>query len=51
MSEPITSLVLEVRMTIEKESKIGLVLAALFAGIAWFLGGVISSGTGIKRRR
>lgn len=51
MSEPITSLEVEVRMTIKKESKIGLVLAALFAGIAWFLGGVISSGTGIKRRR
>ena len=51
MSEPITSLIVEVRMTEKKQSNIGLVLAALFAGIAWFLGGVISSGTGIKRRR
>lgn len=38
-------------MKIKKQSKIGLVLAASFAGIAWFLGAVISSGTGIERRR
>lgn len=38
-------------MSVEKQSKICLVLAALFAGITWFLGRVISSGTGIKRRR
>ena len=41
----------EVEMNKENQSTIGWVLAASMAVLTWFLGGIISAGTGRKRGR
>lgn len=45
------NLSVEVEMYKENQSILGWVLAALLAVFTWFLGGIISAGTGKGRRR
>ena len=49
MSVPSITVSVEVEMNKENQSTIGWVLAIVMAVLAWFLGGVISAGTGRKR--
>jgi hypothetical protein len=41
----------EVEINKENQSILGCVIAALLAVLTWFLGGIISAGTGRGRRR
>lgn len=51
MSVPTVTLRVEVEMNKESQSILGWVIAALLAVLTWFLGGIISAGTGRGRRR
>ena len=51
LSDPRPNLVMEVRMGKENSSKLGWIGAAVLGVMAWFLGGIVSAGTGLKKRR
>lgn len=49
MSERPTTVKVEVEMTKDDQSKAGWISVGMVAMLTWFLGGVISAGTGRKR--
>lgn len=51
MSVTTLNLDVEVEMNKENQSKVGWISAGIFAVLTWFLGGIISAGTGRKTVR
>lgn len=51
MSVTTLTLNVEVEMNNESKSRVGWVSAGILAVLTWFLGGIISAGTGRKRGR
>ena len=51
MSVPGRSLRLEVQMENKNKKPIGWIAALVLGIFTWFLGGIVSAGTGLKKRR
>ena len=51
MSVPRNSLRVEVKMEKENKKPIGWIAALVLGIFTWFLGGIVSAGTGLKQRR
>jgi len=50
LSVPRNSLRLEVKMEKENKKPIGWITALVLGIFTWFLGGIVSAGTGLKQR-